>query len=154
MNWAIVTTIVASLMAVTMIFIRSKAAKKPATVKKIILPPLFMSTGALMFVFPTFHVSLYQVIESVGVGMICSIFLIRTSNFEVEGKDIYLIPSKAFIVIISALLVIRIGMKLIIGQVIAFGELSGMFYLLALGMIVTWRIAMYVKFKKIEQSLN
>lgn len=154
MNWALITTIVASLMAVTMIFIRSKAAKKPTTVKKIILPPLFMSTGAFMFLFPTFHVSLYQMIESIGVGMICSIFLIRTSNFKVEGKDVFLIPSKAFIVIISVLLIIRIGMKLIIGQVIAFGELSGMFYLLALGMIVTWRVAMLVKFKKIQRTLH
>lgn len=152
--WIIVSTIVAAIMATTMIFVRAKAAKRPATVKKIILPPLFMSTGALMFVFPTFHVTIYQVLESVGVGMICSIFLIRTSNFEIQGRDIYLIPSKAFIIIISSLLIIRIGVKLIIGQVIAFGELSGMFYLLALGMIGTWRIAMLVKFKKIERSLK
>lgn len=152
--WIIISTIVAAAMATTMIFVRAKAAKRPATVKKIILPPLFMSTGALMFVFPTFHVTIYQVLESVGVGMVCSIFLIRTSNFEVQGRDIYLIPSKAFIIIISSLLILRIGVKLIIGQVIAFGELSGMFYLLALGMIGTWRIAMLFKFQKIERSLK
>lgn len=152
--WIIISTIVAAAMATTMIFVRAKAAKRPATVKKIILPPLFMSTGALMFVFPTFHVTIYQVLESVGVGMVCSIFLIHTSNFEVQGRDIYLIPSKAFIIIISSLLILRIGVKLIIGQVIAFGELSGMFYLLALGMIGTWRIAMLFKFQKIERSLK
>lgn len=154
MNWALISTIVAVFMATTMIFIRAKAAKKPATEKRIILPPLFMSTGALMFLFPTFQISFYQVIEAIGVGMICSIFLIRTSNFEIQNNAIYLIPSKAFIVIISILLVLRIGVKLIIGQVIALGELSGMFYLLALGMIGTWRVAMLVKFISLKKSLN
>ena len=61
MNWALISTIVAVFMATTMIFIRAKAAKKPATEKRIILPPLFMSTGALMFLFPTFQISFYQV---------------------------------------------------------------------------------------------
>ncbi|HLR15911.1 MAG TPA: cytochrome c biogenesis protein CcdC [Bacillota bacterium] len=154
MNWALISTMVAAIMATTMIFVRAKAAKNPTTVKKIILPPLFMSTGALMFLFPTFQLSFYQVIEAFGVGMICSIFLIRTSNFEIQNNEIYLIPSKAFIIIISILLIIRIGMKLMFGQVIAFGELSGMFYLLALGMIGTWRVAMLVKFIALKRSLH
>lgn len=154
MNWALISTIVAAIMATTMIFVRAKVAKKPTTAKKIILPPLFMSTGALMFLFPTFHLSIYQVFEAIGVGMVCSIFLIKTSNFQIQNNEIYLIPSKAFIIIISLLLIIRIGVKLIIGQVIALGELSGMFYLLALGMIVTWRIAMLVKFISLKKSLH
>lgn len=154
MNWVIVSTLVAGVMAVTMIFIRAKAARRPTSIKRLILPPLFMSTGALMFVFPMFHVSIYQLIESVGMGVFSSIFLIRTSNFKIHESDIYLVPSKAFIVIISSLLVIRIAVKLVIGQVIAFGELSGMFYLLALGMIVSWRLAMVFKFMKIKRSLE
>lgn len=154
MFWIIVSTFVAASMATLMIFVRAKGAKRPATIKRIILPPLFMSTGALMFIFPMFRVDLFQYIEAIGVGMFCSIFLIWTTHFEIKGKDIYVIPSKAFIVVISSLLVIRVGLKLLFGQTIAFGELSGMFYLLALGMIVSWRIAMVITFKKIKRSIE
>lgn len=34
------------------IMIRMKASKRPASVKGIIIPPIMMSTGALMFVIP------------------------------------------------------------------------------------------------------
>lgn len=152
--FAILTTIMFVFMASAMIVIRSKASKRPATVKKIILPPLFMSTGALMFIFPYFQVSWWQVLEAVSVGMVFSIFLIITSNFEVKGKDIYLKPSKVFIFILIFLLVLRICLKMYLGQSISIGETSGMFYLLAFGMLVTWRIAMLVKFLKIRQNIG
>ncbi|MFD2638414.1 CcdC family protein [Piscibacillus salipiscarius] len=140
--------------AITMIIVRSRASKKPASVKKIILPPLGMSTGAFMFLIPYFQVSWWQVLEAISVGMAFSVLLIWTSNFEVKGKDIYLKPSKAFIFILVFLLLLRIALKAYLGQEVSVGETSGMFYLLAFGMLFTWRIAMLIKFMKIKQSLN
>ncbi|WP_077326448.1 CcdC family protein [Virgibacillus siamensis] len=154
MFWIIASTVVAAFMAITMIFVRLKAAKKPASVKKIILPPLFMSTGALMFVFPEFRVGWYQVLEAFSVGIIFSVFLIKTSKFEIRDNDIYLIPSKSFVFILFGLLAIRIIMKLMIGGTISLGETSGMFFLLAFGMILTWRLAMLYKYKKLEKQLQ
>lgn len=154
MFWILLSTIVFGLIAITMLIIRSEASKRPITAKKIILPPIFMSTGSLMFIFPMFQVHLAQVIESVAVGIICSIFLIWTTNFSIRGQDIYVKPSKTFLYIISGFLVIRIGAKLLIGQAIAFGELSGMFYLLALGMIGTWRVSMFITFKKLQKFIR
>ncbi|WP_330948988.1 CcdC family protein [Virgibacillus sp. MG-45] len=154
MFWLIASTIAAAFMAVTMIFVRLKAAKKPASVKKILLPPLFMSTGALMFVFPPFQVSLLQVIEAMSVGVVFSFFLIKSSKFEIRGNAIYLIPSKSFIFILFGLLVVRIVLKLYLGKTISLGETSGMFFLLAFGMILSWRIAMLYKFKKLENQLH
>ncbi|MFC4557228.1 CcdC family protein [Virgibacillus kekensis] len=154
MFWIVASTVVAAFMAVAMIFVRLRASKRPASAKKIILPPMFMSTGALMFIFPVFQVDWSQVIEAVLVGMFFSIFLIRTSRFEIRDKAIYLIPSKSFILILFGLLIARILLKLAIGSRISFGETSGMFFLLALGMIVTWRLAMLYKFKKLEKKLE
>ncbi|HLS09976.1 cytochrome c biogenesis protein CcdC [Lentibacillus sp.] len=154
MFWLTASTIVAAFMAVTMIFIRLKASKKPASVKKIMLPPLFMSTGAFMFILPVFRVSMLQVLEAIVIGMIFSVFLIKTSKFEIKNSDIYLIPSKSFIFILFGLLFIRIIIKLMIGSTISFGETSGMFFLLAFGMIVSWRLAMLYKFKKLEKQLK
>lgn len=150
--YTVLSTIFAVCMALLVLFIRMKAAKKPSSVKKIVLPPIFMSTGALMFLFPEFRVSFLQILEALTVGAIFSIFLIKTSKFEMKDNDIYLKRSKAFVFILLGLLAVRVVMKLVLSTQIDIGELTGMFWLLAFGMIVPWRIAMYVKYKKIESG--
>ncbi|QAR54303.1 hypothetical protein BAE_16365 [Bacillus aerophilus] len=150
----IISSIVAVCMAVAVMFIRIKSSAKPATVKKIILPPIFMSTGALMFFVPMFQVTGAEFLEAITVGMFFSIFLIKTSKFEIRGNEIYLKRSKAFVFILIGLLVLRIGMKTILSSSIDYGALSGMFWILAFGMIVPWRIAMYLSFRKMSKQLD
>ncbi|APH05133.1 CcdC family protein [Bacillus weihaiensis] len=150
----LVSSIVAIIMAIIVLFIRMKSAKKPASAKKIILPPIFMSTGALMFLHPLFRVTAFQFFEALFVGMIFSIFLIKTSNFEVRDNEIYLKRSKAFAFILIGLLIVRIVMKSYLSNQIDIGELSGMFWTLAFGMIVPWRVAMYRSYQKIRKELN
>ena len=150
----IVTSVGAIFMAIFAMFIRMKAAKKPASVKKILLPPLFMSTGALMYIFPEFRLTPLEILESVVVGMLFSILLIKTSQFEIKDQDIYLKRSRAFAFILIGLLVIRIVAKLILSTSIDYGELSGMFFLLAFSMIVPWRIAMYRNYQKVFHELK
>ncbi|WP_102028317.1 CcdC family protein [Salirhabdus sp. Marseille-P4669] len=155
MNYFVIaSTVVAMFMAVTMIFVRMKAAKKPASIKKIILPPIMMSTGAFMYVFPMFRISFLQVAEALGVGILFSILLIVTSKFEIRETEIYLIPSKIFILVLVGLLVVRVILKSILGHVITLGETSGMFFMLAFGMIISWRLAMLFKFIKLQKALN
>ncbi|KAA0547833.1 cytochrome c biogenesis protein CcdC [Bacillus sp. BGMRC 2118] len=149
----IISTILATLMAILAIFIRMKAAEKPASVKKIILPPLFMSTGSLMFLFPMFRVTPLEIVEAFSVGILFSILLIKTSQFEVKENEIYLKRSKAFVFILVGLLIFRIVLKSFLSNTIDIGELGGMFYLLALGMIIPWRVAMYISFKKLQNEL-
>ncbi|WP_421385430.1 CcdC family protein [Bacillus salacetis] len=145
----IASSIIAICMGFFVIFIRMKAQKKPVTAKKIILPPLFMSTGAMMFFIPMFRVTLAEVVEALIVGMIFSIFLIKTSRFEIRDNDIYLKRSKAFAFILIGLLLVRIAAKLVLSSSIDYGQLSGMFWILAFGMIVPWRVAMYLQYKKL-----
>ncbi|CAM3043240.1 cytochrome c biogenesis protein CcdC [Filibacter tadaridae] len=137
----------------TMAFIvRAKAAKRPISPKRIILPPLFMSTGALMFVFQEFRVPFNQVLEAVIVGMLFSLILIKTTNFEMKDEQIYVKQSKAFLFILLGLLIARLVAKLILSSSINVGELGGMFWILAFGMIVPWRIGMLMKYKKINKE--
>ncbi|MEH7479409.1 cytochrome c biogenesis protein CcdC, partial [Bacillus altitudinis] len=131
----IISSIVAVCMAVAVMFIRIKSSAKPATAKKIILPPIFMSTGALMFFVPMFQVTGAEFLEAITVGMFFSIFLIKTSKFEIRGNEIYLKRSKAFVFILIGLLVLRIGMKTILSSSIDYGALSGMCWILDFGMI-------------------
>ena len=148
-----ITLIIPILMAVAVLFIRMKVAKKPVNRKKIIMPPLFMSTGALMFLHPFFRVTPLEIIEALCLGMIFSLFLIKTTRFEVRESEIYIKRSKAFVFILMGLLVARIILKLIVTSSVDLGETSGMFWILAFGMIVPWRIAMLFQFIKIEKQM-
>ncbi|WP_087971438.1 CcdC family protein [Oceanobacillus rekensis] len=151
MFWLVASTVGAALMASAMIVVRLRASKKPASIKKIVLPPLFMSTGALMFVFPVFQIAWIQVLEAFVVGMFFSIFLIKSSKFEIRDDDIFLVPSRAFPLILIGLLVARIIIKLLVGSQISLAETSGMFFILAFGMIFTWRIAMLYQFLQLKK---
>lgn len=149
-----ISTIGAAVMATLAIIIRLKATKKPVSVKKIILPPLFMSTGFLMFLYEPARPAFFQVVEAIAVGMIFSILLIKTSKFEIRENQIYLRRSKAFAFILVGLLVARIAFKILIGDAIHIEELAGMFFLLAYGMIIPWRISMYINYRKMEKELE
>ncbi len=151
---AIASTIVAILMGALVVFIRMKSQKKPVSAKKIILPPLFMSTGALMFLIPMFRVTYLQILEAFALGLLCSILLIKTSKFEVTDGQVFLKRSKAFIFILIGLLLVRIIAKLLLSTTIEYGELAGMFWILAFGMILPWRIAMFIQFRKVQSSLG
>ena len=148
----IVSTVIALGMGILVTTLRAKSAKKPASTKKILLPPLFMSTGAFMFVFPFFRVTLAQIGEALLIGMLFSIVLIWTSKFEHKDGEIYLKQSKAFIFILIGLLIIRLVGKIVLSSTIDVGALSGMFWILAFGMIVPWRIAMFIQFKKMQKQ--
>lgn len=146
------STALALFMGTLALIVRSRAAKKPVTTKKIILPPLFMSTGALMFIFEEFRVPPIQVIEALVVGILFSIILIKTTNFQYRNGDIYMKRSKAFLFILFGLLILRLVWKLMLSNTVDVGELGGMFWILAFGMIVPWRIGMLVKFNLLKQE--
>ena len=154
MNFVVVSSIGAVFMGILALFVRMKAAKKPTNVRKIILPPVFMSSGALMYVVPQFRLTGMEILEVVILGMLFSILLIKTSKFEIRENEIYLKRSKAFIYILVGLLVVRLGLKTILSATIDYGELSGMFFLLAFSMIVPWRVAMYIDYKKLYKQLH
>ncbi len=79
--------------------------------------------------------------------------LIATSKFEVQDQDIYLKRSKAFVFILMGLLIFRIVLKLILLIALDVGELAGMFFILAWSMIIPWRLAMLVQFKKLKKAV-
>ncbi|MDV2685539.1 DUF1453 family protein [Alkalihalophilus lindianensis] len=153
-TYILLSTIGAAFMATIAIIVRLKATKRPASARKIILPPIFMSTGFLMFLYEPARPAWWQVIEALAVGMVFSILLIKTSNFEIKRNQIYLKRSKAFAFILVGLLIARIVFKLLIGDSVQFEELAGMFFLLAYGMIIPWRISMYRSYRKLEAEMK
>lgn len=154
-NWVyiVIPTVMAILMGSIALVIRMRAAKKPTTAKRIMIPPLAMSTGFLMFLYEPTRPSTFHVLEALAVGFIFSFILIYTSRFEVREGDIYLKRSKAFAFILIGLLILRVVLRLLIGQDVNPVELSGMFFLLAFGMLLPWRVAMLLKYTKLKQEM-
>lgn len=149
----LVTSVGAICMAVFVMIVRLRSQKKPINEKKIIIPPIAMSTGALMFIFEEFRVAPIQILEASALGIVFSSLLIATSKFEVRDQDIYMKRSKAFIFILVGLLILRIILKLIFSNSLDVGELGGMFFILAWSMIIPWRLAMLVQFKKLKKAV-
>ncbi|ERI10607.1 CcdC family protein [Aneurinibacillus aneurinilyticus] len=150
----ILSGVIGIFMATVVLIVRMRASKKPASLKKIILPPFFMSTGFAMFLYPPMHVHVTYALFAFFVGALLSYPLIVTSKFEVVGKDIYLKRSKAFFLILVGLVLLRLMLKSYVGMYVSIEETAGLFFILAFGMIVPWRVAMYFEYVKLNRSLN
>ncbi|MFD2371140.1 CcdC family protein [Brevibacillus sp. GCM10020057] len=140
------------IMATLVIFVRMRRQKKPVSAKSIILPPFFMATGFAMFFLPEAATPPMYDFTAFLVGMVFSIPLILTSRFEIVGQDVYLKRSKAFFVILMGLLVIRLVIKLMINDSFTPIQTGGLFFLLAFGMLVPWRIAMLYMYRQLTKK--
>ncbi|MEK4229375.1 CcdC family protein [Solibacillus sp. FSL H8-0538] len=146
------STVMAIVMGSFVMVMRMRSQKKPVSAKKIIIPPVAMSTGALMFIFEEFRVAPMQILEATALGLLFSTLLIATSKFEIRENDIYMKASKAFPFILVGLLVFRIILKLVFSNSLDVGELGGMFWILAFSMLGPWRIAMLIQYQKIKKA--
>lgn len=153
-NWLLIAvpTLIAVAMGSAALVIRMKASKRPTSAKRIMVPPLAMSTGFLMFLYEPTRPSAFHVGEALVVGALFSIVLICTSKFEVRDGAIYLKRSKAFAYLLIGLLVLRVAFRIVMGQELNPEELSGMFFLLAYGMLLPWRVAMLVRYVKLKRD--
>jgi membrane protein CcdC involved in cytochrome C biogenesis len=155
-NWLLIA--VPTLMAVAMgsaaLVIRMKASNATPYFRRsgLLVPPLAMSTGFLMFLYEPTRPSAFHVGEALIVGALFSIVLIWTSKFEVRDGAIYLKRSKAFAYLLIGLLVLRVAFRIVMGQELNPEELSGMFFLLAYGMLLPWRVAMLVRYVKLKRD--
>ena len=148
---ALLSSVVAVCMAVGVMFLRFKAAKKPVTKRKLYCRQ-FYEYRRNDVLLPEFRLTSLEIVEAISIGLIFSIFLIKTTKFEIKGEHIFMKPSKAFIFILVGLLAVRVALKSYLSQSIDLAELSGMFFLLAFAMIVSWRIAMYRSFTKLKDN--
>ncbi|WP_438347864.1 CcdC family protein [Paenibacillus sp. FA6] len=147
------TTLGAAVIALLAIFIRSKASSKPITMRKIIIPPLGMSTGFLMFVAPFTHIPLLWAAISLVIGwFVFSYPLIRSTRFKITDGHVYADQSRSFTFILLGMLAVRMFLHQVIEQYITIPQTGALFFILAFGMIVRWRIFMLKEYKQLTQS--
>ncbi len=129
---------------VAILFWRVRETRVPVTTKSIVIPPVAMSTGFGMFIAPQMRVPLAWALAALAAGaLVFSIPLIRSSRLERRDTHVYMQRSRAFLLILVALLALRIALHDYIGHLISPLQTAAVFYLLAFGMIARWRFTMY-----------
>ncbi|WP_219834509.1 CcdC family protein [Paenibacillus sp. R14(2021)] len=147
-------SIIVTLMSgIAVTFLRLRASNRPTTLRKIIIPPLGMSTGFLMFVVPITHVPWLWGLTAFAAGATIFAYpLIRTSKLERIGTTIVLKRSKMFIFILLGLLIVRLLAHDLVEQVITIPQTGALFFVLAFGMILIWRLAMLREFMRLNRD--
>ncbi|ANS76763.1 hypothetical protein AWM70_21045 [Paenibacillus yonginensis] len=139
----ILVTLVTAVFALSVIFVRLKASSRPVTVRKIIIPPLGMATGALMFLYPATRIPFWWGLIAFAAGwLVFSYPLIKTTKFEMRGSEVYVQRSAGFAFILLGLLVLRLILHEFIQEYVSIPQTAGLFFLLAFGMITRWRLYM------------
>ena len=119
----------------------------------IILPPIGMSTGFMMFVAPQMRIPFSWGVVAFLVGAaVFAIPLARTSRLERDGDMVMMRRSPAFLAILLALVAVRFALRSYIDQFISPLQTGALFFVLAFGMILRWRVAMYLEYRRLTVS--
>jgi membrane protein CcdC involved in cytochrome C biogenesis len=132
---------------------RIRESQRPLTTRGIVIPPLGMSTGFSMFAVPAFRVPWLWGLSAFLIGAV--IFarpLLASTTLTREGGVVMMRRSRAFIAILLGLAAIRFGLRQYIGQWISAQQTAALFFILAFGMIVRWRTAMLMDYRKLIRS--
>ncbi|MUG72201.1 DUF1453 family protein [Paenibacillus validus] len=138
-------------MALLAVFVRSRAGSKPITVSSIVMPPIGMSTGFLMFALPFFRIPLAWAGSAFLAGLLLFSYpLIRSSRLERRSGGIYVKRSKSFALVLLILLALRLGLHEYIERFVSIPQTGALFFILAFGMIVPWRAAMLRQYIRLQ----
>lgn len=129
---------------------RVRETRVPVTVPAIVVPPLGMSTGLLMFLWPPMRIPWTWAVGAVALGWAVLAWpLVRSSRLEVRDGEIYLKRTRAFLAILLGLLGVRLLLHDYVGHLVSARQTASLFYLLALGMVARWRTGMYRQFRRL-----
>ncbi|AMR06551.1 CcdC family protein [Bacillus thuringiensis] len=121
--------------------------------KRIILPLLFLTPGFVFFLNPG-HVTYLQLLIAISLGIGLSIPLIIWSDYEIRNDGlIYTKKSPAFIITFALMIALRYYFRQHI-SIIDPGTLSMLIFLITICYLIPWRIACYIKFKKVLKQKN
>ncbi|WP_125665818.1 CcdC family protein [Paenibacillus baekrokdamisoli] len=116
---------------------------------RMLLPMLFLLPAVLMFLNPELHMTTREIVLAIGTGILLSIPLILTTNYEIrEDGQIYAKKSIGFIISFVGLVLFRLGLRNYLSGLDP-NELTALFLLVAASYIIPWRLVSYIKFRKL-----
>ncbi len=145
---ASITTAVLGFLAVMAWRIRE--GRSAVTARKIAIPPLGMATGFSMFIVPQFRVPWTWALGAFLIGaLILAEPLIRTSRLKLVGDTVMMHRSRAFFLVVIGLAVVRFAARGFFDKQLTLQQTAGLFFILAFGMILRWRLSMYFEYQRI-----
>jgi membrane protein CcdC involved in cytochrome C biogenesis len=139
--------------AATVMAWRVHETRRPITVRGIIIPPLGMSTGFMMFAAPQLRLPWSWAAGAFLVGaLLFSWPLARSSRLERAGDVIVLRRSRAFLLILLLLAALRFTLRSWIDRVISPLQTGALFFVLAFGMILVWRLRMLRDYRALSSG--
>jgi membrane protein CcdC involved in cytochrome C biogenesis len=128
---------------------RMRETRRPVTTAKLIVPPLGMSSGFAMFLFPPTRIPwTWGLLALLAGACLLSYPLSRTSELTREGAHIMLKRSKAFLFVMLALVTLRIVGRAYVEQHVSPLQTGSIFFLLAFGTLLPWRVALYRRYRQ------
>ena len=132
---------------------RIQEGRRAVTSSKILIPPLGMATGFCMFLVPAFRVPWTWALVSFAIGALLLAYpLIRTSRLAWDGDTVMMRRSPVFFIVVVALAVIRFAAKEYFDKMMSLEQTAGLFFILAFGMILRWRVSMYLEYRDLLAS--
>ena len=131
---------------------RVREGRTAVSARKIIIPPLGMATGFCMFIAPPFRVPLLWAACAFLLGATALAYpLLKTSRLVREGNAIMMKRSNAFFLVVIVLAVVRIFARTYIDRYIDIRQTGALFFVLAFGMILHWRLRMYFQYRALTR---
>jgi membrane protein CcdC involved in cytochrome C biogenesis len=142
-------SVVAALAGLSAVLVwRVCEGRTAVTVRKILIPPVGMSTGFCMFVVPAFRVPWMWALIAFLIGAIALAYpLLLTSRLERAGEAIMMKRSGAFFAVIIVLAAIRYFARGYFDRLLTMEQTGGLFFILAFGMILRWRVSMFFEYR-------
>jgi membrane protein CcdC involved in cytochrome C biogenesis len=145
------TVIITSLIGAALIIVwRLRETSRPITARRIVIPPLGMSTGLAMFAFPPARIPLSWALGAFALGVLVFAYpLVKSSRLTRRGDQILLERSKAFMWILLGLVAVRLFARSYVERHVNTLQTGSIFFLLAFGMIVRWRVQMFMRYREL-----
>jgi membrane protein CcdC involved in cytochrome C biogenesis len=129
---------------------RIREGRTAVTARKILIPPMGMATGFCMFFVPLFRPPWTWALGAFLIGALVLAYpLILTSRLKLVDNIVMMHRSAAFFIVVVALAAVRYYARGYFDKVISLEQTAGLFFILAFGMILRWRISMYLEYRRL-----
>ena len=134
---------------------RFHETSRPVSATSIIAPPLGMSTGLGMFAVPATRVPWSWALVAFLVGaLVLAIPVARSSRLVRRGEQVLLQRSRAFLWILLGLVAVRFAIRSWVEHLVSPMQTGALLFLLALGMILRWRVAMLLEYRRLSAQAD
>ena len=134
---------------------RVSEGRSAVTLKKIVMPPLGMATGFCMFFYPPCRVPFTWGLAAFLIGAIILAYpLLLTSDLHLQNGVIMMKRSSAFFAVIIVLALVRYLARGFFDRFLSLEQTGAIFYLLAFGMMLRWRLKLYVAYRALTSGAS